>query len=265
MDDGVIEEEGTPDEVFNHTKSERTKAFIGKIESRWMKLSLHWKNWKNGFWKEYHENGGVFSEGAYENNYKNGKWKYYYQNSKIKAEGNFQDDKKIGDWKYYYETGSVQEITNYEKSGTGLVERVMLYYPNGNLLGTQSHNNKIVSYLEYFDESGKKILENGTGKLIQYGDNGKKSYEAYYINSIRDGKATWYHSNGQIDQEGIYKYDPESKDSDKSLRWEIISSYDRNGKPREKGTLKEGNGTWISYNEDGSKSITTYKNGKKID
>lgn len=34
MDDGVIEEEGTPDEVFNHTKSERTKAFIGKIESR---------------------------------------------------------------------------------------------------------------------------------------------------------------------------------------------------------------------------------------
>ena len=32
MDKGVIEEEGTPEEVFEHTKSERTKAFIGKIK-----------------------------------------------------------------------------------------------------------------------------------------------------------------------------------------------------------------------------------------
>lgn len=34
MDDGVIEEQGTPEEVFLNTKSERTKAFIGKIEGR---------------------------------------------------------------------------------------------------------------------------------------------------------------------------------------------------------------------------------------
>ncbi len=34
MDSGLIEEEGTPDEVFNHTKSERTRAFIGKIVDR---------------------------------------------------------------------------------------------------------------------------------------------------------------------------------------------------------------------------------------
>lgn len=34
MDGGVIEEQGTPEEVFSNTKSERTKAFIGKIEGR---------------------------------------------------------------------------------------------------------------------------------------------------------------------------------------------------------------------------------------
>ncbi len=34
MDDGIIEEEGTPEEVFELTKSERTKAFIGKIENQ---------------------------------------------------------------------------------------------------------------------------------------------------------------------------------------------------------------------------------------
>ena len=31
MDGGVIVEEGTPSEVFDHPKSERTKAFLGNI------------------------------------------------------------------------------------------------------------------------------------------------------------------------------------------------------------------------------------------
>ena len=32
MDNGVIEESGTPEEVFDNPKSERTKAFISKFE-----------------------------------------------------------------------------------------------------------------------------------------------------------------------------------------------------------------------------------------
>ena len=31
MDGGVIVEEGTPDEVFDHPKSDRTKDFLGHI------------------------------------------------------------------------------------------------------------------------------------------------------------------------------------------------------------------------------------------
>lgn len=31
IDGGVIEEEGTPDEIFNHAKNERTKAFLSKV------------------------------------------------------------------------------------------------------------------------------------------------------------------------------------------------------------------------------------------
>ena len=33
MDKGVIAEEGTPDEVFNHSKRERTKQFLGRFSS----------------------------------------------------------------------------------------------------------------------------------------------------------------------------------------------------------------------------------------
>ncbi|MDD3840318.1 MAG: amino acid ABC transporter ATP-binding protein [Clostridia bacterium] len=31
MDDGVIAEEGTPDEIFNHSKNKRTKEFLSKV------------------------------------------------------------------------------------------------------------------------------------------------------------------------------------------------------------------------------------------
>ena len=31
MDGGVIVEQGSPDEVFNHPKSERTRAFLGEV------------------------------------------------------------------------------------------------------------------------------------------------------------------------------------------------------------------------------------------
>ena len=32
MDGGVIVEQGTPEEVFDHTRHERTKAFLGNIK-----------------------------------------------------------------------------------------------------------------------------------------------------------------------------------------------------------------------------------------
>ena len=31
MDQGILVEEGTPDQVFNHPKNERTKAFLSKV------------------------------------------------------------------------------------------------------------------------------------------------------------------------------------------------------------------------------------------
>jgi polar amino acid transport system ATP-binding protein len=31
MDDGRVMEQGTPDEIFNHSKSERTKDFLSKV------------------------------------------------------------------------------------------------------------------------------------------------------------------------------------------------------------------------------------------
>jgi ABC-type polar amino acid transport system, ATPase component len=32
IDEGIVIEEGTPDEIFNHPKNERTKLFLNKID-----------------------------------------------------------------------------------------------------------------------------------------------------------------------------------------------------------------------------------------
>ena len=34
MDDGVVCEEGTPEEIFNHPKSDRTKTFLSRVINR---------------------------------------------------------------------------------------------------------------------------------------------------------------------------------------------------------------------------------------
>jgi antitoxin component YwqK of YwqJK toxin-antitoxin module len=47
---------------------------------------------------------------------------------------------------------------------------------------------------------------------------------------------------------------------------DIVSNYDRNGEPQHKGSLKNGYGTIILYDENGEKKgIERYKNGKLVE
>jgi antitoxin component YwqK of YwqJK toxin-antitoxin module len=46
--------------------------------------------------------------------------------------------------------------------------------------------------------------------------------------------------------------------------WKVISNFDNKGNKRNPGTLNNGNGTLILYNEDGSiRETLTYKNGEQ--
>lgn len=66
----------------------------------------------------------------------------------------------------------------------------------------------------------------------------------------------YYYENGQLWIEMEYK---------NGLLMNVIGSYDNMGNPREKGTIKDENGTVIYYTEDGKiYSVETFKDGKKI-
>ena len=68
-----------------------------------------------------------------------------------------------------------------------------------------------------------------------------------------NGIKIYEYSNGKLWSEREYK---------NGRPWNIISNYDHNGNPHEKGSLKEGNGTIYLYDESGSLiQIRYYKNG----
>ena len=92
----------------------------------------------------------------------------------------------------------------------------------------------------------KRFYVNGSLKTIERYKDGK--YE---------GPMTFYHQNGKLWGERIYK---------NGISFTVLSNYDKDGDPVEKGTLYEGNGTLYIYNYDGSLlRIEDYRNSVRID
>ena len=91
---------------------------------------------------------------------------------------------------------------------------------------------------------------------------GKKYYESGGLKEVaefRDAKfhglRKYYYPNGQLWIEQIYK---------EGKSWTVVANYTESGQKRDAGTLKNGNGTVIFYNEDGSvRDVLTYVDGEE--
>lgn len=206
---------------------------------------------------EYFDNGAVSFKGNYLNGKLHGNSSWYFTNGKLNTNANYSNGILNGTYHSYFESGNIMGKTPYINGKiSGIAE---YYHPNGKILGSDVfRNGDFLRPEDYFDENGTLILSNGSGIHLQYYANGKINTKISYLDYCRNGKAQWYFSNGQLKQEAIYKYSEAHKPF--GLRWEIVSSFDESGKPLEKGTLKEGNGTWISY-DNGKKVVTEYVNG----
>ncbi len=214
----------------------------------------------NGYRLDYFDNGKISFKGNLRNGNRHGLCSWYFENGNLKSELNYENGNLNGLNKWYFDNGSIKEKASYfngEVYGT-----IQYYHPNGKILGKNKFSNgELKESDDFFDENGNSILSNGTGVYLQYHDNGKVAHRSNYINYCRSGKAQWYYENGQLEQEAIYKYSETQKPL--GLRWEILSSFDRNGNERKKGTLKNGNGTWLSYDENEEITVTNYVDGIK--
>jgi antitoxin component YwqK of YwqJK toxin-antitoxin module len=182
-----------------------------------------------------------------------GKIHYYYDNGNFKYKGSYKNSIQSGISKWYYPNGQIEKSSMYEN---GYLTKTTDYLKNGvvNIINIYK-SDSLFSRQQARDINGNITLRNGTGKIINYYDSGEIEYEGEYVNSKRTGIAKWYYKNGHLEKSTLYN---------NGLRMEVLESFDKNGKERDPGTLKDGNGTWIDYGENGEiENIDNYTNGKK--
>lgn len=76
----------------------------------------------------------------------------------------------------------------------------------------------------------------------QYYANGHLQSTAFYNDTLLEGKYSYFHDNGKLWTERIYK---------QGKLLEVLNNFDRLGKKGNPGTLKNGNGRLYLYNEEG--------------
>lgn len=224
---------------------------------------------ETGLWKWFTKDSILTTIGFYNEGKREGLFTSYYKNEKIKYENVYKNDslflrksaynikgeitlsEGIGEVHGYYGDGKLEQTSNFLNNKRLNTTK---YFKNGGIRSIDNYEvDSIKRHQIEYDMKGNIILKNGTGKHIVYSDEEEIEYEAELVNSERTGIAIWYYKNGQIEKSARYE---------NSLRMEVLSSFDKTGKKRNPGTLKDGNGTWIDYDDSGQITKTdTYKNG----
>jgi antitoxin component YwqK of YwqJK toxin-antitoxin module len=202
------------------------------------------KGERDGYWKEYYNNGALRAEGNYQNDIKTGKWKFYHVNGKLKQEGNYNTQgQPEGEWYWYYESG---ELLREEYYYLGQLDGLMVEY---------SEEGEIIAQGQFIEglEDGDWIYRVGDALI-----------EGSYLDGMRDGN--WKYWN-VFDEPGIPNL----------LRFEgrfiednphgVHTWYWDNGNKKDEGEYQLGlkKGDWISYDYLGMPFLViTYRDGIEV-
>jgi len=174
------------------------------------------------------------------------------------GEQTYEDNKLNGLWKIYNLKGTYIAFKNCKNDGlSGLTREYEL------------DGKTILKEADFLDGSKKALLRNFK--------KGKLSMEVMYVNGVPNGVAKNYYETGVVEelynmkdgkQDGFRTYYyPNRKPWLESVFkdgkfWEVVANYDSKGNKRNAGTLKDGNGTIILYDDDTTiRETVTYKNG----
>ena len=143
---------------------------------------------KDGFVKEYHDNGQLKSEIVYKNGKENGPYTWYWNNGNIAEKGAYKDGLLHGPIKIYSWTGEleIEGILNYAKK-EGVVRG---YYPNRQLKSEGVYKN-----------------DKRNGPYKWYFENGQLQSQELFKNNVEVGPFIFYHKNGQVRFKGTLTND----------------------------------------------------------
>jgi antitoxin component YwqK of YwqJK toxin-antitoxin module len=174
-------------------------------------------------------------EQTFVNNKLNGQWRVYTLRGGLVRFQTYRNDSLNGISRTYWIDGKgIMDEQEYFSGKNKFIQRT--YYKNG----------KIESEMPY--ENGKS---NGTIK--RYFETGTIQETQEMKNGRAEGVRRYYYPNGQLWIDQVYKT---------GKNWQVRANYTEKGQRRKAGTLHNGNGTIIFYNEDGTiREVKNYVNG----
>lgn len=189
----------------------------------------------NGVWKTFNLEGTLVSTQTFENNIAKGlSTTYWIDGKKILDEVELIDGYRKYIQRTYDKNGLLAETLTIENGKANGLHTT--YYPNGK-------------------PQQQVTLVNGqpNGLAKSWYETGVITDEVNLLNGQYDGIRLYYYPNGKLWIEQLYK---------EGKSWTVIANYDANGKNRNPGTLNNGNGTLILYNDDGTvRETVNYVNG----
>lgn len=149
---------------------------------------------KDGFWRYYHDNGALKSEGTYSNDQPILTWSYYTENGELGSLDQYTAEgvQKRSSWpnEKYNEQGLLRKNQKNEWYRDGLWR---FYYKSGNLRCDGSYaNGEKIGHWQYFYENGRfeNLEDYADGKLYQrnFSPQGQPKDEGPMI---KDSKGAW--------------------------------------------------------------------------
>lgn len=180
----------------------------------------------DGPFSKFYPDGTLMEKGYYLNGTRDSTDTYFSFNGVVTNSGKWKNGNREGELKFYSESGELTHISNYKNNM--LDGKVYNYYKGvlnfesnykeDNRIGEQYvyGEEKKLAVILYFSEGilmsytyegkdGKLLpkteVKNGSGNVVAYYPNGKKSVDLNYKNSKQEGKQTYYYSTGTILEE----------------------------------------------------------------
>lgn len=179
-------------------------------------------------------------------------------------EQQYEGNRLNGEWRNYTLKGNLVSFQTFKNDSLNGIARS--YWIDGKA---------VMDEREYFNGQGKYTLK-------EYEPGGQLMKESQVVNGVPNGLAKRYYPSGKIRDEvmlvnglpnGLRKYYfPSGKlwveqEMKNGSPWTVIANYTEDGQKRDPGTLKDGNGTVILYNEKGGtiRETLVYRNGKLVE
>jgi antitoxin component YwqK of YwqJK toxin-antitoxin module len=204
-------------------------------------------------------------EGQLTNNKREGVFSFYLtdkedQKKRYKVwEQTFSNNKLNGQWRTYTLRGGLVRIQTYKNDSLNGVSRT--YWIDGKgIMDEREYFNGQNKFTERtFFRNGKTELEmpyesgKPNGTIRRYYETGVLQETQQVKNGVADGVRRLYYPNGQLSVDQVFRA---------GRNWEIRGNYTQKGLHRKAGTLHNGTGTIIYYNEDGTvREVKTFVNG----